>query len=380
MKKWFLILCFYGALSIGVIVNTASYFQGSNNFLSENSVNLVKQEEIEDKEGLLEIIGTLKDTTENFESDVQKSRYTLLQNYNTSCINDANRKLKNAQEKYEKLKKSKSSDSKEKESDTIASNSDVELNTVEPDADATQVSATPSAGDWIYINVDRANVYLSVKKDKVFVVATKGMKFKVKGIVKDKPLAQIEFTELDTPLYVSLSDIAVGEGTAPTELSKGYFFSVVHKGKVTIPDWGTYWCSITIPSIGLTENAVYGDYQWQVDDYEICSSMLFGLPGAGLSSLFLGHNYKSLKSLPKVRVGDTIDIATSYGVYKYKVIYSGYCVTDGYKICDTTTGENMLENRSEPKGAEVVQFYTCMNSNISPTPYRWFVKAELVSK
>ena len=91
MKKWFLILCFYGALSIGVVANTASYFQGSNNFLSENSVNLVKQEETEDKAGLLEIIGTLKGTTENFESDVQKSRYTLLQNYNTSCINSANR-------------------------------------------------------------------------------------------------------------------------------------------------------------------------------------------------------------------------------------------------------------------------------------------------
>ena len=380
MKKWFLILCFYGALSIGVVANTASYFQGSNNFLSENSVNLVKQEETEDKAGLLEIIGTLKGTTENFESDVQKSRYTLLQNYNTSCINSANRKLKIAQEKYEKLKKSKSSDSKEKGSKIKTSNENAELNTVESNPEGTQASVTPSAGDWVYINVDRANVYLSVKKDKVFVVATKGMKFKVKGIVKDKPLAQIEFTELDTPLYVSLSDIAIGEGTPPAEPTKGYFFNVVHKGKVTIPDWGTYWCSINIPSIGLTENAVYGDYQWQVDDYEICSSMLFGLPGTGLSSLFLGHNYKALKSLPKIKVGDTIDVATSYGVYKYKVTYSGYCITDGYKICDTTTGKNMLENRSEPNGAEIVQFYTCMNSNISPTPYRWFVKAELVSK
>lgn len=376
MKKWYITLLLYGALTIGYLANTASYFQGSNNFLSQKEVVLVKQDDSEDKAGLINIIDSLKETSENFESDVEKARYRLLKNYLTFRIDDANRNLKIAQEKYEKLKKSKSSDSNEKDSNTI------ELNEVEVTEDKTENNelASPKAGDWVYINVDRANVYLSIKKDKVFVVATKGMKFKVKGIVEGKPLAQIEFTDIKEPLYVSLSDIAVGEGSAPKEYEKGYFFSVVHKGKVTIPDWGTYWCSITIPSVGLTENVVYGDYQWQVDDYEICSSMLFGIPGSGLSSLFLGHNYKSLRVLPKVKVGDTIDVATTYGVYKYKVTYSGYCITDGYKICDVETGKNMLENRSEPDGAEIIQFYTCMDSNINPTPYRWFVKAELVSR
>lgn len=373
MKKWYVILFLYGALTIGSVANTVSYFQGSNNFPSEKEVNLVKQEEIEDISGLSKITDSLKNTSEKFESDVEKSHHRLLKNYYTFRIDDADRKLKIAQEKYEKLKKSKQGDSKEKDSNTI------ELDETKPSEVDTEL-ANPKTGDWVYINVDRANVYLTVKKDKVFVVATKGMKFKIKGIVKGKPLAQIEFNDIKEPLYVSLSDIAVGEGFAPKEYKKGYFFDVVHKGKVTIPDWGTYWCSITIPSVGLTENVMYGDYQWQVDDYEVCSSMLFGIPGAGLSSLFLGHNYKALRVLPNVKVGDTIDVGTSYGVYKYKVTYSGYCITDGYQICDIDTGKNMLENRAEPSGAEIIQFYTCMDSNINPTPYRWFVKAELISK
>ena len=128
--------------------------------------------------------------------------------------------------------------------------------------------------------------------------------------------------------------------------------------------------NISIPKVCENAFLTVGSTQGAVDKNDIClMTEAAGIFGEGKEILLGGHNTKSLKYLYKSSINDIITVNFSNCIYRYRVIYSNECSTDGYGLFDIETGENMLlYNCNE----EVLNIYTCYNSN------NWLVKAILL--
>lgn len=144
---------------------------------------------------------------------------------------------------------------------------------------------------------------------------------------------------------------------------------------------GQKYANLIINSVGINGSLHYGASQNNIDLYDTCSSESFGVPGSGRAILIGGHNTNSLKDLHNVKNGDIVTISTSYGTFEYEVFYTGIgkiveenALASDY-LKDIETGKEIFSiNESE----EILGIYTCYqnpNDDVTPTPYRFAIKA-----
>ena len=89
-------------------------------------------------------------------------------------------------------------------------------------------------------------------------------------------------------------------------------------------------------------------------------------PGEGGTILCMGHNFKSfLARLPETKIGDKIQIQTSYGTFEYKIYESKI-------VHETDLGAAPIQNKEE-----ILIIYTCYPiNNIGHAYQRYLVYAK----
>lgn len=101
--------------------------------------------------------------------------------------------------------------------------------------------------------------------------------------------------------------------------------------------------------------------------------------GQGENVILCGHNYKALKNLKNVSVGDTIVIETTYGAnFKYRVTRS--CKALLSQPGDEFLGIKDVDDSRYYMGAfdsgNTLGIFTCYSS--ASSDYRWFVQATMI--
>ena len=88
------------------------------------------------------------------------------------------------------------------------------------------------------------------------------------------------------------------------------------------PLYGTEYAKIKIPSIDVDLPIYYGE-GLDLLKKGIGQDSNSYFPGEGGTILLMGHNFKSfLARLPETRIGDKIEIETSYGTFEYSIYQS----------------------------------------------------------
>ncbi len=118
---------------------------------------------------------------------------------------------------------------------------------------------------------------------------------------------------------------------------------------------------ISIPTIGVSSNIVWGATQGSVDRYDIAISRQAGYCGGNKPVIIMGHNTKSFSKLKNIKVGSKVIIKTQYGVYIYKVYKTqiAKATQDGKNIVDSKGNKVIVRNGDR----EILQLYTCYDSN-----------------
>ena len=134
---------------------------------------------------------------------------------------------------------------------------------------------------------------------------------------------------------------------------------------IKFPKLGETFGSISIPSAQIDFPILHGDYDEQlakgVGHFDGSR-----FPGEGGNIVFSGHRETVFKTLGKVKVGDLVDVRTTYGTYQYRVTE--------LKIVNANDKTIVL-----PSNVEKLTLYTCYPFNtIGYKPQRYIVWAELI--
>jgi sortase A len=139
--------------------------------------------------------------------------------------------------------------------------------------------------------------------------------------------------------------------------------------------------TITFP----TNDTIYG--QLDIENISISCPLLFGdddkalnkgagqyagsfFPGYGGPILIAGHNNTCFKNLKNAKIGDTVKITTSYGIYKYRIAR-----TDVRMDADTSA------YTLKKSDGEILQLYTCLrvNTPVGNIKERFYAYGDLIS-
>lgn len=136
---------------------------------------------------------------------------------------------------------------------------------------------------------------------------------------------------------------------------------------VNYPTYGSKYATLKIDSIAINLPVYYGaNYTILKSGIAHDNSSYF--PGEGGSVIFAGHNFKTfLADLPKAKIGDKIEVETSYGTFNYQIYNT--------KIIK----ETQVEEVPVQKEKEILMIYTCYPiNNIGHASQRYVVYANLV--
>lgn len=136
---------------------------------------------------------------------------------------------------------------------------------------------------------------------------------------------------------------------------------------VNYPTYGSKYATLKIDSIDINLPVYYGaNYTILKSGIAHDNSSYF--PGEGGSVIFAGHNFKTfLADLPKAKIGDKIEVETSYGTFNYQIYNT--------KIIK----ETQVEEVPIQKEKEILMIYTCYPiNNIGHASQRYVVYANLV--
>lgn len=139
----------------------------------------------------------------------------------------------------------------------------------------------------------------------------------------------------------------------------------IEPSEIQIPEYGTHYGNILCERIDLTVPLYYGDSDAILEQgtgHYIAS----GLPGEGRQILIGGHDSNYFAPLENIQIGDTIQVHTNYGVFKYQVTETKIA-----KANDATT-YSLLEKE------EKLILYTCypFGELIGERDDRFFVYCE----
>lgn len=116
---------------------------------------------------------------------------------------------------------------------------------------------------------------------------------------------------------------------------------------IEYPEYGSRYGNIKLDSIGVNLPLYFGD-KLEILRNGVGHSSGSYFPGEGGTIICMGHNTKAfLHDLPMIKIGEEIDITTTYGEYKYKV-YEKKVV-------------NMYDTDQTPiqREEEILMLYTC---------------------
>lgn len=135
------------------------------------------------------------------------------------------------------------------------------------------------------------------------------------------------------------------------------------------PEYGSKYAKIQIPKINIDLDVYYGDTM-EILKKGVGHSSGSYFPGEGGSIIYMGHNSKNVfRGLSKISKGDSIQITTEYGEFKYQVY--------DMKIVNETD----LELLPIQKEKEILMLYTCYPfQNIGYTTQRYVVYAEKIEE
>ena len=135
------------------------------------------------------------------------------------------------------------------------------------------------------------------------------------------------------------------------------------------PEYGSKYAKIQIPKININLDVYYGDTM-EILKKGVGHSSGSYFPGEGGSIIYMGHNSKNVfRGLSKISKGDSIQITTEYGEFKYQVY--------DMKIVNETD----LELLPIQKEKEILMLYTCYPfQNIGYTTQRYVVYAEKIGE
>lgn len=135
------------------------------------------------------------------------------------------------------------------------------------------------------------------------------------------------------------------------------------------PEYGSKYAKIQIPKININLDVYYGDTM-EILKKGVGHSSGSYFPGEGGSIIYMGHNSKNVfRGLSKISKGDSIQITTEYGEFKYQVY--------DMKIVNETD----LELLPIQKEKEILMLYTCYPfQNIGYTTQRFVVYAEKIEE
>ena len=141
----------------------------------------------------------------------------------------------------------------------------------------------------------------------------------------------------------------------------------ISSADITLPKYGDVYATLTIDGAGVNTSVYYGDdnaiLRKGVGQYT--GSML---PGFGSTTLLGGHVNTYFKGLKNVKVGDVININTTYGAYEYTVTNLKVVDYQDKTAYDLAAAyDNLI-------------LYTCYPfGTLGFTAQRYFVYAELTS-
>lgn len=131
------------------------------------------------------------------------------------------------------------------------------------------------------------------------------------------------------------------------------------------PSYGENYASLKIESIGV-ELPIYYGKTLDLLKKGIGHDNDSYFPGEGGSVIFMGHNFgRFLANLPKVKVGDQIQVTTNYGEFHYTVYDS------------QVINENEVDKVPIQEAEERLMIYTCWPiNNIGYATERYVVYAK----
>ena len=162
-------------------------------------------------------------------------------------------------------------------------------------------------------------------------------------------------------------DHDVSDFLAPAEPGKGTADTIDIKD-ITFPKYEQVYGEISIPSVNIQYPFVYGDTEKALKKGvgQFIGSTIVGYGG---TTMACAHVNRQFKNLHKTKVGDTVEIRTSYGVYTYEVKYVGvHSATDDSIYDLAREDENLV-------------LYTCyyQRTALGSVKKRFFVCADYVS-
>ena len=113
----------------------------------------------------------------------------------------------------------------------------------------------------------------------------------------------------------------VSDFLAPAEPGKGTADTIDIKD-ITFPKYEQVYGELSIPSIDLVCPFLYGDTDAALKK-GVCQYIGSTIVGYGGTTLACAHVNRQLKNLHKTKIGDLIQIRTTYGVYTYEIKYTG---------------------------------------------------------
>lgn len=138
---------------------------------------------------------------------------------------------------------------------------------------------------------------------------------------------------------------------------------------INYPTYGSKYATIKIDSIGIDLPVYYGA-NYTILKSGIAHDEKSYFPGEGGSVILAGHNFKTfLADLPDAKVGDKINLETSYGKFSYEIY-------DTKIVKETAVNEVPVQ-----KEKEILMLYTCWPiNNIGHASERYVVYANLVKE
>ena len=138
---------------------------------------------------------------------------------------------------------------------------------------------------------------------------------------------------------------------------------------INYPTYGSKYATLKIESINL-ELPVYYGASYTILKSGIAHDENSYFPGEGGSIILAGHNFKTfLANLPKVNLGDKIQLETTYGTFNYDVY-------DTQIVEETDVDKVPIQEEKE-----ILMIYTCWPiNNIGHASQRYVVYANLVKE
>lgn len=159
----------------------------------------------------------------------------------------------------------------------------------------------------------------------------------------------------------------VGDFLAPPKPGEGTADFVDVKD-VDFPVYEQVYGELSIPNADILCPLVYGDSEPALKKGagQYIGSMIVGYPG---TTLVCAHVNRQFRNLHNVKVGDTVQVRTTYGVYTYEVKYVGV-----HYEWDNSVYDLMRED-------ENIVMYTCyyQYTSIGSVKMRFYVAADYVS-